>query len=274
MDCYYINLDAAVLRKVNLENSFHRNKKPDWDLHRFAAIDADYVRRENIAGSKSAAEKACFLSHQRIIGAHPDDSKTIFVLEDDAKFGAQTCTIVDNILKANRSLDWDILYTDICVPIAATMFDLLKLRQKLAQKNEMTLIDLSKISQFAGATAYLVNARSKRKVHELLTAAGDINQPYDLVLRKLIFEGKLKGYALFPFVTSLSEASETSQIQTTDADASALVFNLFRKLVWTERNLEECRASLELMKKHLGDEESEAFGALFAAMASAKYKII
>jgi hypothetical protein len=51
-------------------------------------------------------------------------------------------------------------------------------------------------------------------------------------------------------------------------------WNLFRKLVWTERSLDECRASLELMKKHLGDEESEAFGVLFAAMASAKYRII
>jgi len=274
MDCYYINLDAAVARKVALENSFHRNRKPDWNLHRFAAIDAEFVRRQNIAGSKSAAEKACFLSHKRIIGADPDDGKTIFVLEDDARFGAQTCGIVDSILKANRGLDWDLLYTDICVPIPATMFDLIKLRQKLAAKQEMTLIDLSKISQFAGATAYLVNARSKRKVLGLLDAEKEINQPYDLVLRKLIFDGRLKGYALFPFVTTLSDDSETSQIQDAGADASALALNLYRKLVWIERNLDECRAPLERLQKLLGDDEAAAYGALFAALASGKYRII
>jgi GR25 family glycosyltransferase involved in LPS biosynthesis len=273
MDCFYINLASAVQRKINLENNFHKNKRPGWTLTRFPAIDTEFVRGQNIAGGSSAAEKACFLSHKKAIGLNLDDRKPAFVLEDDALFGAQSCAIIDDTLRKNRDLDWDVLYTDICIPTAATMIDLVKLRQTLATTNKITLMDLSKIP-FAGATAYIVNAKSKRKMVELLESATEINVPYDLYVRNLIFASALKGFAVFPFVTSLSDFSESSQIQNTGTQATALVWNTFRKMIWTERSLGDCRAALASIEASLGDEESKAFGTLFSAMASAKYKTL
>lgn len=273
MDCFYINLASAVQRKINLENNFHRNQRPGWNLSRFPAIDTEFVKSQNIAGASSAAEKACFLSHKKAIGLNLDDRKSAFILEDDALFGAQSCAIIDDTLKKNRDLEWDILYTDACIPDAGTMLDLIKLRQTLALTNKITLMDLSKMA-FAGATAYIVNAKSKRKLHGLLDAATEINVPYDLYLRNLIFASSLKGFSLFPFVTSLSDFSESSQIQRTDAHVTALVWNTFRKMIWTERNLGDCRAALASIEASLGDEESKAFGTLFSAMASVKFKTL
>ena len=273
MDCLYINLASAVQRKINLENNFHKNQRPGWTLSRIAAVDTEFVKSQNVAGGCSAPEKACFLSHKKAIGLNPDDRKSAFILEDDALFGAQSCAIIDDTLKKNRDLDWDILYTDVCIPTAATMLDLIKLRQTLAQTNRISLMDLSKMA-FAGATAYIVNAKSKRKVFELLDAEAAINVPYDLVLRNLIFASSLKGFTLFPFVTSLSDLSESSQIQKTDAQVTALVWNTFRKMIWTERNLGDCRAALASIEASLGDDESKAFSVLFSAMASAKYKTL
>ena len=274
MDCHYINLDSAQQRRAALEASFERHRKPGWNLIRYPAIDREFVRRQKIAGGRSEAEKGCFLSHKKVIGANADDGRTILVLEDDAVFGAQTCSVVDDILQRNPGLKWDVLFTDLCTPTAATMLDLIKLRQTLAAKNEFTLMDLSKMTQFAGATAYIVNGASKRKLHGLLDAAKEIEVPYDLALRKLILDGAVKGFALFPFVTSLSQASAASQIQAAEANAGALVWNLYRRMIWAGRDLEACRAELEQVRLRLCDEEAEAFGVLFSAMASAKYRTL
>jgi len=56
---------------------------------------------------------------------------------------------------------------------------------------------------FAGSTAYLVNAKSRQKIYDLLDAVQEIDIPYDLYLRHLVHSSALKGFSLFPFVTSL-----------------------------------------------------------------------
>lgn len=274
MDCYFINLDAAAERRAALEASFERHRKPGWNLIRYPAIDKEFVTRQRIGGSRSPAEKGCFLSHKKVIGQHADDGKPILVLEDDAVFGARSFEVVDDVLQRNLHLNWDILFTDICVPAAATMLDLIRVRRALVAKDEVTLVDLSKMTQFAAATAYIVNGHAKRRVLGLLDASAEINVPYDLYLRKLILDGALKAFTVFPFATSVSDASESSQIQLSESRATTLVWNLFRRMVWVGRDLEQCRASLEIVRRQLCDEEAEAFGVLFAAMASAKYKTL
>ena len=274
MDCTFINLDAAVERRAALEASFERHRKPGWNLIRYPAIDREFVARQRIGGSRSAGEKGCFLSHKKAIGQHADDGKPILVLEDDAVFGARTFEVVDDVLQRHAHLKWDVLFTDICVPAAGAMLDLIRLRQALVAKNEVTLIDLSKMTQFAAASAYIVNGSAKRRVLGLLDASAEINVPYDLYLRKLILDGTLKAFAVFPFVTSVSDASETSQIQQSESSATTLVWNLFRRMIWLERDLEQCKASLDLVRAQLCDAEAEAFGVLFAAMASTKYKTL
>lgn len=268
MDCFYINLDSAVQRKIQLENNFAAVRKPDWNLVRFPAIDTVYVQNQNIGGKAKPAEKGCFLSHRILIGQNLADDKTFFILEDDAVLGARSCALIDKVLGRNKTLDWDILFTDVCITELVTMQELLKYRRDLAAKKvEVAFLDLSKII-FGGSTAYLVNGKSKRKVFDALEAAKEIDLPYDLYLRQLAYRSNLKVFSLFPFVTSLSEFSDASQIRAGNEVSVDMVWNLFRKMVWIERDLEECKAALEIFKNMFCDDELTAFGTLFSLMAA------
>lgn len=268
MDCFYINLDSAVQRKTRLEDNFAAVRKADWNLIRFPAIDAVYVQNKNIGGKAKPAEKGCFLSHQILIGQQLSDDKTFFILEDDAVLGARTCALIDKVLGRNKTLDWDILFTDVCITELVTMQELLKYRRDLASKKiEVAFLDLSKVI-FGGSTAYLVNGKSKQKVFDALQAATEIDMPYDLYLRHLASRSSLKVFSLFPFVTSLSEFSDASQIRDSNQATIVTVWNLYRKMVWIERDLDKSRAALENYKNMFCDDEMIAFGTLFSLMAA------
>ena len=58
----------------------------------------------------------------------------MFIVEDDAAFGYRTCTLVDAILRQNKDLDWDILFTDVCITNLKKMVDLLQYRRELSAK--------------------------------------------------------------------------------------------------------------------------------------------
>ena len=265
MDCFYINLDSATERRARLENNFNTIKKPNWNLARFAAIDADYITKNNITGTASPGEKGCFLSHKILIGQNLERPGPMMIVEDDAAFGYRTCTLVDTILQQNKDIEWDILFTDVCITSLKKMIDLLHHRRDLtAKKIDIAFMELVQMG-FAGSTAYIVSAKSKKKLHDLLAAAHVIDLPYDLYLRHLIHTGALKSYSLFPFVTSLSDFSEDSQIKAADADRPDIAWNVFRKMVWVERNLPKCKIGLESVKNRLTEADMSAFKPLFAA---------
>ena len=279
MDCFYVNLDSAEERRRRLEKNFAACKKPGWELFRFAAIDKAYVERNAIPGATMAAEKGCFLSHQILMEQNLGDDKTYLIMEDDAQFGVRTCNLVDMVLKRNSHLDWDILYTDVCIPNVVNMFELLKYRRDLRKKKiEVAYMDLCGVG-FAGTTAYIVNGRSKRKVHRALSSYRPIDLPYDLFLRQQAHSGALKIFTLFPFVTTVSDFSDESQIKTAGANSADMAWNMFRKMIWIERNLGRCKSTLELLKETsgkdaalvddtAGDEELDAFKILFSSMAA------
>jgi len=191
----------------------------------------------------------------------------------------RTCTLIDMVLKRNADLDWDIMYTDVCIPNEITMFELLRYRRELRKKRiDVAFINLCGVG-FAGTTAYLVNGKSKRKVYEALRAytSASIDLPYDLFLRQLSHRNALKIYSLFPFVTTVSEFSDESQIKAAGTNSLDMAWNMFRKMIWTERNLARCKSTLEMLKDTLcrdepsvknaaADDELGAFKILFSSM--------
>jgi GR25 family glycosyltransferase involved in LPS biosynthesis len=277
MDCYYVNLDAAEERKDRVEKNFAVCKKPGWTLTRFPAIDKVYVEANAVPGATRPGEKGCFLSHQFLMEQRLGDDETYMIMEDDAQFGVRTCTLVDMVLKRNKDLDWDILYTDVCIPNMVTMFDLLKYRRELrAKKTEVAFMDLAGVG-FAGTTAYLVNGKSKRKVYEALKAYRPIDLPYDLFLRQQSHGGALKIFSLFPFVTTVSDFCNESQIKGPGENHLDMAWNMYRNMIWIERNLNSCKPSLDSLKAAFcpdeppaepGDEELAAFKTLFSSMAA------
>jgi GR25 family glycosyltransferase involved in LPS biosynthesis len=279
MDCIYINLDKAEERRLHVEKNFAAHKKPDWTLARFPAVDKISVERNNIGGAAKPGEKGCFLSHRNLLEQRLGDDKSYLVVEDDAMIGARTCSLIERVLESNRDLDWDILFTDVCIPSMPLMFELLKVRRDLCKRN----IDVEPMNlrgvEFAGSTAYIVNGKSKRKMHEILSAYKNIDLPYDLYLRQLSHTGALKIYTLFPFVTTLSDLSDGSQIKAESVNPIELSWNMFRKMIWTERNLNHSGPALELFRNTWcrdepltkisgADDELNAFTFLFSSMAA------
>jgi len=271
MDCYYINLDSARTRRAYLEENFSAHKREDWTLQRFAAIDVQHVSARNIPGSLRPAEKACFLSHRQLLQNCLGDDKDILVMEDDTSFGRHSCAAVEDFLRQRNSRTWDIVYTDITVPRLETMVELIHCRHQLAAAGQLTLIDLSNVV-FAGAVAYIVNGKSKRKLAALLDCAYGLNVPYDLYLRKLIQQKQLAAFTFFPFITSVSEAGDTSQVQTGNGLNTDRIWSSFRKMVWVDRDLEAQKPLLREIDSRLCDEESRLFGVLFSALTSRHFR--
>jgi hypothetical protein len=103
--------------------------------------------------------------------------------------------------------------------------------------------------------------------------------PYDLYLRQLAHRGVLNIYALFPFVTTESEFCDASQIKTAGVNPVELTWNLFRHMIWTERNRARCTPMLDAFRQAWcrdepavtvtgADEELSAFTYLFSSMAA------
>jgi GR25 family glycosyltransferase involved in LPS biosynthesis len=146
------------------------------------------------------------------------EDKTYLIMEDDAQFGVRTCTLIDVVLKPNAHVDWDIMYTDLCIPNLVNMRELLNFRRDLRKnKTEVAFMDLCGVG-FAGTTAYIVKCKSKHKLHKALASYRPIDLPYDLFLRQQSHAGSLKIFSLFPFVTTLSDFSDEAQIKAAGAN--------------------------------------------------------
>jgi GR25 family glycosyltransferase involved in LPS biosynthesis len=265
MKCTYINLDRATERRARIEDNFAAHRRDGWELERFSAIDIRYIEQHQIKGSIRPAEKGCFVSHKHIIEANLDASAPFLIVEDDTVFGPSTVETIENFLTVSDKYDWDVIFTDVCIPNAGTMIDLIQLRHELAPIEQVRLLNLGDFL-FAGSSSYLVNHRAVSKLAALMEEQGELNLPYDLFLRRMVYTKRLKGLVFFPFITSLSADSDASDIQ--QGASVDQVWNAFRKMVWVDRDLDAVRPGLAKIERELCDDESRLFATLFAALAS------
>lgn len=270
MDCFFINLDRQAQRRAELEASFAKNNDKNWRLSRFSAVDANSLDPELNIGSLTPNEKACFLSHRSVIENNLQQTAPFFVLEDDVCFGKDTFHIIELFMQSQNNAEWDLIFTDVCVPGIVDMLDLLKKRRLLAANGKVELIDLSQL-WFAGATAYIVNHRSAGKLHALLAEAASLNIPYDLYLRNLIRAQKLRAFTFFPFLTTLAESSDQSQIQHSSSELTEHILNTYRRMIWQERDANAYRPTLDKLINNFCDAELADFGMLISLFASDKF---
>jgi GR25 family glycosyltransferase involved in LPS biosynthesis len=272
MDCFYINLASATERRARLEHNFAQVPHGQWAMHRFNAVDVAQVQSLAVSGRLKDTEKACFLSHQSIMAQQAAGGSAVLVVEDDVLLGQQTFAALDDFVETSQrnGLEWDVVFADICVPMAENMVQLLRLRGQLEASQRTQLIDL-KHMLFGGATAYLVNGKSINKLLQCLQSEPKLDVAYDIYLRKLIHQGVLKGYCLFPFVTSLSRDAETSQIQSQGTQLTDLIWNTFRRLVWRERQLSSVDADIQGIRQATHDDEAEKISVILAALLSKSF---
>ena len=271
MECHFINLDQASDRRLSIESSFAEHRTADWYLHRFPAVNVNYIQQHRVAGSLRDSEKACFMSHRRLIGDLIGTDEPTLILEDDTRFGASTFPQLDHFLNTmSEDMEWDVLFTDVAVVDPITMIDLVAKRRTLAGSDATELVDLSTMP-FAGATAYLLNPRSIEKIYACLATATPLDIPYDLFLRHLIWTGKIRGHVMFPFVTTVSDWAESSQIQTHDTAYTDLTWNTFRKLIWIDRDIEQTRPAIQTIDREVCDDESRQLATIIAACMSSRF---
>lgn len=270
MQCCYLNLDAAPERRGALERRFAACAPSHWRLRRVRATDAVQVAGLGLPGTLRAAEKACFLSHREALRAAAGDEGSLLVLEDDVELGAAGCRMIEDFATRHGDGAWDIAYTDVCVPQMETMAGLVRLRQRWSPQAGVMLLDLRSVP-YAGATAYLVNARARRRLLERLDAVTQFDVPYDLYLRDLVHAREFAGLVIFPFATTLARAADTSQIQPVGL-AHEHLWNTFRRMIWVERRLADFEPVLADITARLCDPEALPFAPLFAAMASSRYQ--
>ena len=271
MECLYINLESAVARRDTLEASFRRSALPGWTLERWPATTAAQVEADNIEGRLPSGHKGCFLSHRALISAHATRPGHLMVLEDDAQYGARTCTLIDQILSNNPDLKWDVLWTDLAVTDPAGLLRFAKLRRELSASGDALIIDLSQVS-YAGSTAYIVHESAKARVAEMLAEGSSIDIPYDLRLRQLVYEGRLSGHVIFPFLTTISQHAFQSNIHVNTENCNEWIWNAFRRLSWLERDVEAEQALIFEMMPQICDLEASLYGLLLGATTTDAFK--
>jgi GR25 family glycosyltransferase involved in LPS biosynthesis len=267
MDVRYINLDSANERRRSIEESFRAgNFSAEWPLRRFEAIrGSDEVMRK-FGGSLKRSHAGCFASHLACIQESLDDDNYLMITEDDTIFSKRTEAMVNQAMNNLRSVDWDLLYTDVIITNPHNMLDFFERRKHLEATDTIEVCDLRPMS-FCGASCYIVNKASKRKVFKACsTVPIDV---YDLLLRNRVHNGTLNAYVIFPFVTSLSPLAYQSFINDIDERgvptakpkgvSLGSLWSAFRQLVWIGANPEEAIKSCELIPPEAIDIRAIAF---------------
>lgn len=269
MDCYYINLASETEKRAQLEKNFAQHNTLNWPLHRFEALDRSYVRTHQVKGSLTDSEKGCFLSHQQVINLNTHGTDHVFIMEDDIVFSGKTLSLIQRITGLEQ-LDWDILYTDVCVPDISFMLHLFHLKNECVANDQLQIVDLEK-HNFASAAAYIINKKSIQKIANFLGSFDELNMPIDIVYRSLIQAGHLKGYVAFPFLTSLSSLSEDSRVQPKQHAYTEVVWHSFRKLMWMDGSINAIDQNLEILKKGRMSDEANALALIFSGFLSSDF---
>lgn len=269
----YINLKRASARRAALETQVRALPPGQWELQRFEAIDVHSELCRLAPGRITEREKGCFLSHKTLLTQmlHSNGDLPFMVWEDDVLVSPSAHGAVEGFLAQAAPSTWDILYTDLIVPDLGSMLELLSRRRKLRPRQAVEVLDLRDRS-FAGASAYLVNPRSLKKVVALLDGVVLLNEPVDLQLRRFIHEGALSAGALFPFVTTVSDASLQSQIQPEADTGTDLAWTLFRRLMWIDCHAESLYPMCSQLSSLHPDPESSVMGVITAALVSPYFK--
>jgi GR25 family glycosyltransferase involved in LPS biosynthesis len=260
MECFFINMDAQPERRDFLQRNFAQYKAPGWFLSRIQAADPAYIRSHGVAGAIRDGEKGCFVSHQLALREALDAPGHAFILEDDAMFGPNACAAIEGTLAQLEPGSWDLLFTDTSIYYAPLMLSLLQQRRELREAGAQTLIDMNEIA-FCGSTAYVVNESAKEKLLGLITPPS-LDEPYDVFLRRLIRESKLRALLTLPFATTVSDFADSSTIQDEHSDAERVLLNAFRRLAWADRDLGQIHAALARRSAAQIDAESDSIARL------------
>lgn len=262
----YINMAASAERRAQMQDQFARLGCADR-YTRFNAIEGS-----SITGAQSrlsAAELGCFMSHYHCIAEGGGD-RHVHVVEDDVVFSAQTVALLSAI--GEDVMDQcDVLFTDIFVPLNMNaIFNLMEfyrasgaigvrhVEPDLRLPPAIMFANIRPI-EFGGATSYVVNKNSRHKIRRLLDQEMNqgINDPIDMVIRKLANTGELTAFCTLPFLTSIRPDSiyNTTMAERGQDKASEMAFFLLRSYFFIGKDEAYLKAQVGELASGLADPE-------------------
>jgi GR25 family glycosyltransferase involved in LPS biosynthesis len=257
---YVINLARNPARWAALSAKLVASGAADR-YQRFEAVDGAAVVSDYKTDLEPGA-LGCWLSHERVWGLGRAAPGHLHCLEDDAEPANGLVARLSAVLThADAHLpDWDIIFTDVHVPIDVPTFRLLfeKVRS-FRQDGVFSLVDLRPIS-FAGTNSYIVNRRAVERLARLARGRWADGVPLDLFFRRLVRGGTLRAYVTVPFLTGLAADSAASDVRG-PLDRSRRVCDALRRGFVVDADLE---AALVEMTSLTSTAKFDPLAALFA----------
>ncbi|MEO7385835.1 MAG: hypothetical protein ABIX37_02735 [Gammaproteobacteria bacterium] len=266
MQAYCINVASEATRRALLEGQMASHLPPGWRWTWVDAVTPASLDPARTSPGLKPGENACYQSHQRVIGLAAAAGGHALVLEDDVLLGPQSAGMIEGAIRSLPEEGWDLLFTDVAIPDPEPMLQLFLLRRRWQADGRVHLLDLRQLP-FCGSTAYVINSASLSRV----AAVANENRhglPYDLLLRQAIYEGRLQGRLIFPFATTVSAMADASQIQAAGVQATDLVWNAYRRLVWAGQDLDPVAVTLAALPVAGVDAESALMGRILAEALS------
>jgi GR25 family glycosyltransferase involved in LPS biosynthesis len=249
---YYLNLARNKQRLERLTQHLQAigaAARYDW----FEAVDGRAVAAAYQTPLDSG-NLGLWLSHEQVLRAAPQPGSHLHILEDDAVLAKGAVQILDAVLaEADAHLEWDLLFTDILVPLSTEVVRLFAEKlQMFARSNDYTLVELDRI-RFACTSSFFINKKSIDQYAGLIAGKWSLGIPIDIHLRNLVHQGHLKAYVTLPFVTTVSRDSLDSDIRGS-VDRSRRVVEIFRRAFFQEADLPALLAEMRELTQ--GTEDS------------------
>ena len=243
----YLNLDRSPERRQGIEQELARNGLSGYT--RFAASDGNAMNFLNL-GLKQG-EMGCFTSYFRLLSEQVSCAEPLHLIEDDILLSPQTGPVLDWVIESSNLDKYDIVFTDVAVPLLNDACHAYKALYDAAVKRDasgkiesvaFSVIDMRELI-FASTCSFMVNPQSIGKLARLFGEAlyKGAPQPIDLYIRTLCQGGVIKVGCLFPFVTSIPIGNALdSQIEKPCDESPSLASNILRHSFFIGSDWNKC----------------------------------
>jgi GR25 family glycosyltransferase involved in LPS biosynthesis len=231
----FLNLDRSEDRRATMQRQFEEigaaNRYERFPAVEGRAIAGDYITKLD------AGALGLWVTHERLMEAYKDSEKHLHIVEDDVVFAKDAVQVIDTALRYldAKVVKWDILYTDIFIPITVEVYKLLSKKVQAFRNSKChEVIDLEPIN-FASASSLIINKNSLGKYADLIKGKWNLGYAIDIQIRKLVHQKLMKAYLITPFMTTIA-ASAQSDIRGT-TNRSRRVYDVFRRSFFQDADL-------------------------------------
>lgn len=279
----YINLDKSTDRRIEVESEFG-----EYNLGAiYRRINAVEGNPSGIASPlKNHNEIGCFLSHVAALKEGMKTAGHLHIIEDDTIFTGCTQSTIEGMITSGVVNDYDILFTDIALPLNNDTYRRFKSLYDQAVKRDadgniistaFQVLDL-KDENYTAASSYIVSQNAFRKLEALYDAeiAAGVRVPVDDFLKLQGKVGALKIGCVFPFITSMrvEHTIDSTIRKKPDSNRKFTAANIGRYSFFIGCDWNECERLMQahIAKPNTNDKHTELLGKLLAFSLGLKEK--